>query len=111
MNVIVITGNLGQDPEVKQNNGKPFARFSVAVERDYKDSSGVKPVDWFHCDVHYDKTINYLTEYVKKGDKVEVSGSMRSNKNANTGVTYWGLRVDKVNKIGNAKEGGSVDRF
>ena len=64
MNVIVVTGNLGQDAELIKVGDKQVVKFSIASrERD-------KTI-WFRCDWW---TAADLTKYMKKGQDVRVSG-------------------------------------
>ncbi len=51
LNKIMLIGNLGRDPELQvTSDGTPFTRFSLAVSRNYKTSSGEKreETEWFN---------------------------------------------------------------
>ena len=49
MNVIVLTGRLGNRIETKQYGSSSALNFSIAVPRPYKDKSGNYITDWFNC--------------------------------------------------------------
>ena len=43
LNKIMLIGNLGRDPELQvTGTGKPFSRFSLAVDQGGKDKDGLK---------------------------------------------------------------------
>ena len=72
MNHSVITGNLTRDVEKKEGGA---ASFSVAVNRAWKDSEGVKheDVDFVPVIVFGSQATNCL-KYLHKGSKVGVEG-------------------------------------
>lgn len=101
-NRIVITGNLGGDPEAvpytdRQGQPATMARFSVAVNR-FGQNGGV---DWFNVKVWGNQSGPVL-EHLKKGRTVCVSGRMESNKGTgqHEGKTFWDLVADSVEFIG-----------
>lgn len=75
MNVIVLSGNVGKDPEMKYfDSGKVVANFPLAVsiyDREKKENKTV----WFKCAI-WGKKAEFVGEYIKKGSKVIVSGSI-----------------------------------
>ena len=42
INKVIIVGNVGKDPEIKNNNGSNIARFSVATTDRWTDQQGQK---------------------------------------------------------------------
>lgn len=78
-NSILIIGNLGADPELRQTNaGTSVARFSVATTERYKNRDGdkVEETQWHTC-IAWQKLAEIVAEYAKKGDKVAVRGPMQ----------------------------------
>lgn len=70
---LTAVGNLGKDPEVKQDNeGKNFVVFSVGVTTK-KDT----PATWIDVAVFNEKTAQNVQQYLKKGDPVLVQGTPR----------------------------------
>lgn len=77
---IEMIGNLGADAEVKDNNGRKFISFRVAHTDKWKDpTSGQEHVStvWASCALNGDG--GKLLQYLKKGIKVFLRGSMSLN--------------------------------
>jgi single-strand DNA-binding protein len=80
MNVLTITGNLTKDLELKKtNNGVSVVSGTIAVQRAFKGPNGEKGVDFIDF-VAWDKKAEYLSQYAKKGDRLEISGRLESRK-------------------------------
>ena len=97
MNKIIITGYLGQDPELQTlSNGMEKCRFTVGVSRRVKKDAP-KKTDWFNCDA-WGATGAFVQKWFKKGSGITVSGRMESSQSDKEGVkrTYWSLNVDDV---------------
>ena len=78
LNHTVIMGRLTKDPELRRTgSGTPVASFSLAVERDYKDDSGEKPVDFIDC-VAWRGTAEFVAQYFTKGRMAVVSGRLQT---------------------------------
>lgn len=83
MQKLIITGNLGKDPEIKSfENGGKVANFTVGVtERGYKTKDGKDIPDhteWFNCVVKQNGLAGVVEQYVKKGNKVLIEGKIRT---------------------------------
>jgi len=71
MKKLIITGNLGKDPEKRADqNGNQFATFSVAVAVGTKDNP---KTDWVDVSCG-GKLADVVCSYLKKGNKVLVTG-------------------------------------
>lgn len=76
MNKIILIGNLTRDPELTETqSGVKVCRFSIAVNRNYASNDGERKTDFFNC-VAWRGLGENVAKYVKKGDKVAVSGSV-----------------------------------
>lgn len=76
---IIIAGNVGRDPEMRYTpSGQPVTSFSVATNRQYTSNSGetVKETIWFRVTT-WGKTAEVCNQYVKKGSKVLIEGTLR----------------------------------
>ena len=106
MNKLVITGRLTSDPEVKaigENN--MVAKFTVAVNRNYKDKDGNRPADFIPCEA-FGKTAEFISNYVTKGRLVEVDGEMRVDQYQNEegeNRTFTKCHVNSINVLDSAK--------
>ena len=74
----IITGNLTRDPELRSTpSGSQVCSFSVAVNRNYKDSSGEskEDVSFIDCSA-WGKAGEIIAQYAKKGSGILVSGRL-----------------------------------
>lgn len=76
--VIVVTGNLGNDPELKiTNTGKNLVRFSLAntpsklVNGTWENGETM----WFKC-IAWEEDATSIANHYKKGDRVRVEGTL-----------------------------------
>lgn len=78
MNLVMLIGRLTRDPELKylQGSGTPVANFSVAVDREVTGKDGKKEVDFIDIQV-WGKSAENCTNYISKGSKVAIQGSLR----------------------------------
>lgn len=97
MNNIIITGRLTKDPEIRDVRDSKAMKFSMAVERDYTDKDGKKPVDFIPVE-YIRKDFSKLAPYVKKGKMVLVSGSL--NIDEVEGKYYTKVKASKIELLG-----------
>lgn len=82
LNKIMLIGNLGRDPELQvTSDGTPFTRFSLAVSRTYKTSSGERrdETEWFNV-VAWRQLAETCERYLHKGSKVYIEGRVTQRK-------------------------------
>jgi single-strand DNA-binding protein len=88
---LVITGNLGQDPEMRyMPDGQPVANFSVACNRKWTtQDTGEQQEEttWFRVSV-WGRQAEACTEYLEKGRQVLVEGRLRPDPNTG-GPRLW----------------------
>ena len=72
-------GRLTADPELKQTqSGIPTCRFTVAVNRKFKNQNTDEyETDFINC-VAWRQTAEFITRYFKKGQMIAVEGSLRT---------------------------------
>jgi len=81
VNKVILVGNLGKDPEVKYTpQGTPVAKFSLATNERFKDKDGnwQDRTEW-HNITAWARTAEIAGEYLKKGNKVYIEGSLRTH--------------------------------
>lgn len=96
MNRITLIGRVTRDIELRNSqSGVPMARFSLAVNRMKKDE-----VDFINC-LAFNKTAEVLANYVKKGHRVGVTGSLQTGRYEKDGITHYTADVvcDQVDLI------------
>jgi len=105
MNKHILIGNLGKDPEVKTfDNGGKIVNGSLATSETYKNKAGEKvtETDW-HNIVFSGALADVAEKYLKKGDKVMVSGrsKQRSWETTDGGKAYMTeIRVTDLEMLG-----------
>ena len=80
LNKVMIIGNVGRDPEMRYTpDGKPQAKFSVAVSRVWTNQEGERKeeTEWFNV-VAWDKLAEICGNYITKGLKVYVEGRLQT---------------------------------
>ena len=80
LNKCMIIGNLGRDPEMRYTpSGQAVTQFTVAVNRNYKDSQGERQeeTEWFRV-VVWGQQAEFAAEYLRKGNKVYVEGRIQT---------------------------------
>ncbi len=82
MNKIILIGHLGRDPELQVTpDGTPVTKFSVAVNRYSKTSSGERKeeTDWFNVSA-WRGLAETCEKYLHKGSKVYIEGRLSQRK-------------------------------
>ena len=83
VNKVIIVGNLGKDPEVRfMPNGNAVANITVATSETWKDKQtgeAKEKTEW-HRVVIFGKLAEIAGEYLKKGSKVYLEGSLQTRK-------------------------------
>ena len=100
------------DPELRQTQGGiASCRFTVAVNRKYKnEQTGEYDADFISC-VAWRQTAEFVTRYFNKGKLICVEGTLRNNnyqdKN-HSDVTHYttDVQVDNVEFVGGKGESG-----
>jgi len=96
-------GNIGNDAEVKDINGRKVINFSVAHNEKYKDQNGVatSKTIWVRCN-YWPESTN-VAAYLKKGTQVFVEGTPSVNafetKDRVPGASL-DLRVSRIELLG-----------
>ena len=81
VNQVILMGNLTRDPELRQTpSGQTVCNFGIALNRAYKGQSGdwQEATDFVNC-VAWGPLAERLGQYVHKGSRVLVQGSLRSS--------------------------------
>jgi single-strand DNA-binding protein len=101
LNTCVLTGNLGADPEVFYNSeGQPVANLNLAFRASKKRTGWIRVT----C---FNKTASIVEQYLKKGDRIAVSGSLDHHQ----WETNEGAKRSAIQMIGNTIEFIKVKGF
>ncbi len=83
VNKVILIGNLGADPEVRyMPSGGAVTNLSLATSESWKDKTSgerVEKTEW-HRVVLFNRLAEVAGEYLKKGGKVYIEGSIRTRK-------------------------------
>lgn len=83
INKVILVGNLGNDPEHRMlPSGGAVTNISIATSESWKDKSTGQPqerTEW-HRVVFFNRLAEIAAEYLRKGSKVYVEGSLRTRK-------------------------------
>ena len=94
MNHCIFIGRLTKDPDCREN----VSKFSIAVNRDFKNSQGQYDADFINC-VAFGKTSELIEKYFHKGMKIGLMGRLQTgsytNRDGNK-VYTTDVVVDKV---------------
>lgn len=76
MNSVNLTGRLTKDIELRTSqSGNTFTSFTIAV-RGFKDAQGNEQTNFIPCNA-WNSRAEYLSRYSKKGDMLEITGSIQ----------------------------------
>lgn len=83
VNKVILLGNLGNDPESKSlSNGGSVVTLSVATSEQWKDKNTgqlQERTEW-HRVVMFNRLADIAAQYLRKGSKVYLEGSIRTRK-------------------------------
>jgi single-strand DNA-binding protein len=84
VNKVILVGNVGQDPEVRNlPNGGKVVTLSVATSESWRDkNSGERKerTEWHRVVIFSDGLAKVAEQYVRKGSKLYLEGSLQTRK-------------------------------
>ena len=102
MNLAILTGNLGRDPELRAHGGDNILNFAIGVATGTKDKPETM---WVDCAL-WGKRATTLQPYLFKGSRVTVSGPLKLEQyKAKDGTPKTRLRLS-VDQIDLPPKGG-----
>ena len=113
MNKVILLGRMVRDPEVRYSQGDnatATARFSVAVNRKFKNAEGNYDADFINC-VSFSKTAEFIEKYFHKGDMIALTGRIQTGSYTNKdGVKVYttDVVVEEVEFAGGKSNGGEA---
>ena len=114
LNKVMLIGNVGSEPEIRTTGGgTKVAKFSLATNRVWNDRSGQKQekTEW-HRITAWDKIADLIEQYVHKGDRLYVEGSLEYSQTEDEAgkPRYWtDIIVREMVMLGGAgREGGAT---
>ena len=79
-NKVQLLGHVGQDPEIQVlEDGKKFAKFSMATNENYTNAQGEKvEKTYWHQVIFWNKGAEIIEQHVKKGTRLLIEGKLTS---------------------------------
>ena len=83
VNKVILLGNVGQAPEIRESQAGKFATFNLATtDRGYTKQDGTQVperTEWHSC-VVFGRQAETVERYVGKGTKLYIEGKLRTRK-------------------------------
>ena len=95
LNKVILIGNVGKEPELRQSKSGPFLALSVATSSKWKDKQGNKQeaTEW-HNVIMFGKMAEMVDKHMSKGSKVYIEGAISTKKSTdNNGVDRWNTSI------------------
>lgn len=96
VNKCILVGNVGGDPEIKyMPSGAAVANATLATSQEWKDknTSEQKSQTEWHRIVFFNRLAEIVGEYVKKGSKIYVEGSLRTRSWEQDGIKRYATEI------------------
>lgn len=110
MNVIVLSGTLVKDVEIRHTKSDlAIGNFTIAVRRDTKNKDGNYDTDFVNC-VAYGKTAETINSYFKKGSRILLEGKIQTGSYENSKgekVYTTNVAVSNINFVDKAEKSNS----
>ena len=104
MQLLIIAGNIGQQPEMKTTQGgDKLLSFSLAVDNGKDRDGNKRDATWYDCTV-WGKRAESLG-WLSKGMKLTISGTPTAR--AYKEKAYLGIRVDRITPHGGGQSNSS----
>jgi single-strand DNA-binding protein len=80
LNKVILIGNLGADPEVRNFEYSKIVRFPIATSESYTNREGqrVEQTEWHNIVVSKKGLADICEQYLRKGMKVYIEGKIRT---------------------------------
>ena len=84
VNKVILIGNLGKDPEIRRTqSGSPIANLTIATSETWRDKQTgerKEKTEWHRVVIFNENLCKIAEQYLKKGSKVYVEGSLQTRK-------------------------------
>ena len=96
VNKVILVGNCGSDPETRYlPSGGAVTNITVATSESWKDKQSgeqVEKTEWHRC-VFFNKLAEIAGQYLKKGSKVYIEGSLRTRDYEKDGIKRYSTEI------------------
>lgn len=110
LNRVVLIGRLTADPTLRYTpNGVAVTNFTLAVDRNFKNSQGEKETDFFQCNV-FRQLAELCANYLSRGKLASIDGRIQIRTyNDKDGQKHWVTEIvgENVQFLSPKSEGDS----
>jgi single-strand DNA-binding protein len=113
VNKVILLGNLGGDPEVRQVGETKVANFNIATSESYNDKQGnkVEKTEWHRIEL-WGGLAGIAEQYLRKGNSVYVEGKISTEEYADKdGIARRSIKIRGTSMTliggGNKNESGA----
>jgi len=104
VNKVILVGNLGTDPQINNlPSGQKVANLRIATSEIWTDRASAEKrerTEWHSVSIFDPSTVEYVSQYLKKGDRVYIEGKVQTRKwQDQSGADRYSTEV-VVNSIG-----------
>jgi single-strand DNA-binding protein len=104
VNKVILIGNLGADPKINNlPSGQKAANIRVATSQSWIDRASAQRrerTEWHSVAIFDPKTVEYVSQYIKKGDRIYIEGKLQTRKwQDQSGTDQFSTEI-VVNSIG-----------
>ena len=95
VNKVILVGNVGKTPDVRQAGERKVAQFTLATSEKYKtrDGNWAEATEW-HNIVAWDRLAELAEKFVDKGTQLYIEGKIKTEKYTDkTGVEKFITRI------------------
>ena len=91
MNLVVVSGRMARDPELKYTSGgKAYTTFTLAVQKTKDEAEFIDCVAW-------EKTAENIAEYFRKGSRILINGKIITSTYESNGEKRKSVKVQAFN--------------
>jgi len=84
VNKVILVGNLGRDPEVRQTqDGNPIVNLSLATSENWRDkATGERRerTEWHRVVIFNERLADVAQKFLRKGSKIYIEGQLQTRK-------------------------------
>ncbi|HBX37100.1 MAG TPA: single-stranded DNA-binding protein [Pseudohongiella sp.] len=117
INKVILVGNVGKDPETRyMPSGGAVTNVTLATSETWKDKNTGQQqerTEW-HRIVFFNRLAEIVNEYVRKGSKLYIEGSLRTRSWEQDGITRYATEIvaNEMQMLDSrGASSGSDDRF
>ena len=96
-NIVIETGRLTADPELRYTGETPLCKFRIAVDRPKRKGEDKPETDFFNCTA-WNHNAEFISDMFSKGEMITVVGNLRSSIFEKNGEKRSAVEI-KVNEV------------